>query len=150
MVYIRTGIPKVMASTPMPCASWLPAELLLTVDCGITAAEEVALARELGLRVVVTDHHQLPDTLPPADVLINPLLGDYPFPSLCGAGTAWKLSCALHGLTFACDQLDLAAMATIADMVPLLDENRVIACHGLHALGQTRRPGLQALMRARA
>lgn len=124
------------------------AELLLTVDCGITAAEEVALARELGLRVIVTDHHQPPDTLPPADAVINPLLGDYPFPGLCGAGTAWKLSCALHGLAFAKGQLDLAAMATIADMVPLLSENRIIAAHGPTALGATRRPGLLALMRA--
>lgn len=124
------------------------AELLLTVDCGITAVDEVALARELGLRVIVTDHHQPPDVLPPADAVINPLLGGYAFPGLCGAGTAWKLSCALHGLTFSGRQLDLAAMATIADMVPLLEENRIIAFHGLKALEATNRPGLLALMRA--
>lgn len=122
------------------------AELLLTVDCGITAVDEVALAKALGLQVIVTDHHTPPDQLPPADAVINPLLGSYPFPQLCGAGTAWKLSCALHGLTYANAQLDLAALATIADLVPLLKENRVIASFGMKALGSTPRAGLRALM----
>lgn len=121
------------------------AELLLTVDCGITAVDGVALARELGMQVIVTDHHQPPQELPPADVLINPLLGEYPFPSLCGAATAWKLSWALCGRAFAMDQIDLCALATIADMVPLLGENRVIAYFGLQALAVSKRPGLQAL-----
>ena len=124
------------------------AELLVSVDCGITAEEEAALARRLGLRVIVTDHHQPPAQLPQADAVINPLLGSYPFPSLCGAGTAWKLSCALEGMHFAERQLDLAAIATIADMVPLLGENRVIAALGLSALQHTRREGLKALIAA--
>lgn len=122
------------------------AELLLTVDCGITAVEEVALAKELGMQVIITDHHQPPDILPPADALVNPMLGGYPFPSLCGAGLAWKLSWALMGADFAIKQLDLAALATIADLVPLLQENRVIAALGLERLQHTHRLGLQALM----
>ncbi len=123
------------------------AELLLTVDCGISSAEEVKLAKQLGMTVIVTDHHQLPDILPPADAIINPLLGDYPFPSLCGAGTAWKLSWALHGRDFAVKQLDLAGLATIADLVPLLDENRVIASFGLKAIAASNRPGIKALIK---
>lgn len=123
------------------------AELLLTVDCGITAVNEAALAKELGLRLIITDHHTPPDVLPRADALINPMLGGYPFPSLCGAGVAWKLSWALHGLAFAGKQLDLAALATIADMVPLLGENRVIASFGLKGMADTPRLGLRALMK---
>lgn len=123
------------------------AELLLTVDCGITAVDEVKLAKELGMTIIITDHHQPPQKLPQADAIINPLLGEYPFPSLCGAGTAWKLSLALHGKSFADKQLDLAAMATIADLVPLLGENRIIAFFGLKALAQSNRPGIIALMK---
>ena len=123
------------------------AELLLTVDCGITAVDEVKLAKELGMTVIITDHHQPPEKLPQADAVINPLLGDYPFPPLCGAGTAWKLSLALHGQSFADKQLDLAAMATIADLVPLLGENRIIAFFGLKAIAQSSRPGIIALMK---
>ena len=122
------------------------AELLLTVDCGITAAEEVRIARELGMRVIITDHHQPPEELPQADAVINPLLGGYPFAGLCGAGTAWKLSHALKGEAFAARQLDLAALATIADMVPLLGENRVLTFHGLQRLAHTSRRGLRAMM----
>ncbi|NLC32980.1 MAG: single-stranded-DNA-specific exonuclease RecJ [Clostridiales bacterium] len=123
------------------------AELLLTVDCGISSVEEIALAKKLGMRVIVTDHHQPPDVLPQADAVINPMLGEYPFPSLCGAGTAWKLSYALHGLDFAIKQLDLAALATIADLVPLIDENRVIASFGLKSIADSNRPGLNALIK---
>ncbi len=122
------------------------AELMLTVDCGITAVREAALAGELGLRLIITDHHTPPEILPRAEALINPMLGGYPFPSLCGAGVAWKLSLALHGLEFAKKQLDLAALATIADMVPLLGENRVIASLGLKSMRDSPRLGLQALM----
>lgn len=123
------------------------AELMLTVDCGITAVREAELARSLGLRLIITDHHRPPEVLPPADAVINPLLGDYPFPYLCGAGAAWKLGWALHGQEFASKQLDLAALATIADMVPLLDENRIIASFGLEAMRTTQRTGLRALMK---
>ncbi|MHC1785910.1 MAG: single-stranded-DNA-specific exonuclease RecJ [Christensenellales bacterium] len=124
------------------------AELLLTVDCGITAVDEVALAKTLGMSVIITDHHKPAEALPEADALINPLLGGYPFPSLCGAATAWKLSLSLKGPAFARGQLDLAALATVADMVPLLGENRIIASLGMAAMASTRREGLRALMAA--
>ena len=120
-------------------------QVLVTVDCGITSVEEVAAAKEKGMRVIVTDHHRhLPD-LPPADAVITPLLGDYPFPFLCGAGVAWKLALALIG-DGAMALMDIAALATIADMVPLTGENRVIAALGLEKLSQTGRAGLRALM----
>ena len=124
------------------------ADLLLTVDCGINALAEVSLAKQLGMQVIITDHHTPPETLPTADAVINPMLGNYPFASLCGAATVWKLSWALRGIDFAGNQLDLAALATVADMVPLLGENRVIAAHGLKAMATTRRIGLKALMEA--
>lgn len=123
------------------------ASLLLSVDCGITAHEEVALARELGLTVILTDHHTLPETLPPADAIIHPQLGGYPNPSLCGAGVAFKFACALLGFEKARENLDLAALATVADLVPLVGENRVLVSLGLEAMAGTRRLGLQALMR---
>ena len=121
--------------------------LLITVDCGISNAAEVSLAKELGLTVIITDHHQPPETLPPADAVINPLLGGYPFPSLCGAGVALKICQALQGTAGMEKRLDLAALATVADVVPLLDENRVIVTEGLRRLEATSRPGLQALLR---
>lgn len=123
------------------------AKLLISVDCGITAVNEVLLARRLGMRVILTDHHTLPDTLPQADAIIHPQLAGYPEPSLCGAGVAWKLACALLGTEKAMNSLDLAALATVADLVPLQGENRVIVSLGLKALMQTTRPGLKALMR---
>lgn len=124
------------------------ADLLVTVDCGIKALHEVQVAKDLGMSVIVTDHHQPGEQLPAADAVINPLLGDYPFNTLCGAATAWKLSMALHGWAFAEKQLDLAAVATIADMVPLLGENRVLAALGLQKLANTPRVGLSALKAA--
>lgn len=124
------------------------AQLLITVDCGIANHQEAALARALGMRVIITDHHTLPDTLPPADAIVHPQLGAYPFGQLSGAGTAWKLACALLGTQAALASLDLAALATIADMVPLLGENRIITAFGLEALANTQRPGLKALMEA--
>lgn len=123
------------------------AGLLISVDCGITAVEEVRLARSLGMTVILTDHHTLPDTLPSADAIVHPQLAEYPDPSLCGAGVAWKLSCALLGLERAMTGLDLAALATVADLVPLQGENRVIVSLGLKALQHTDRPGLRELMR---
>ena len=74
------------------------AKLLITVDCGVSNVEEVALAKQLGLTVIVTDHHQPPEILPQADVVMDPLLGDYPFPYLCGAGIALKICQAFQGL----------------------------------------------------
>ena len=120
-------------------------QVLVTVDCGITSVQEVALAREKGMRVIVTDHHRHGETLPPADAVISPLLGDYPFPFLCGAGVAWKLAMALlRG--GALPLMELAALATVADMVSLTGENRVIVSLGLQKLSATARPGLKAVM----
>lgn len=121
------------------------AQVLVTVDCGITNLEEVKAARAAGMQVIVTDHHKNGETLPDADALVSPLLGDYPFPYLCGAGVAWKLSLALLGKE-AMDLIELAAIATVADMVPLLSENRAIVAFGLRKLSQTGRAGLRAVM----
>lgn len=121
--------------------------LLITVDCGVSNVEEVALAKSLGLTVIVTDHHQPPEVLPPADVVMDPLLGAYPFPSLCGAGVALKICQAMQGLEGVRKCLDLAAIATVADVVPLLGENRIIVREGMKSLSSSSRPGLQALLR---
>jgi len=122
--------------------------LLLTVDCGITAVEEVAEARRRGLEVVVTDHHRPGETLPDCPIVAT-RPSSYPFPELCGTGVVYKLGEALLGTEHPAVRrnLDLVALATIADVVPLVDENRALAAAGLHALASTRRPGLQALMR---
>jgi single-stranded-DNA-specific exonuclease len=117
--------------------------LLLTVDCGITAVEEVAAAKARGLDVIVTDHHRPGEVLPDCPVVAT-RPSDYPFPELCGTGVVCKLAQAL-GVDVA-PYLDLVALATIADVVPLLDENRSLAIAGLRALARTQRPGLQALM----
>lgn len=126
------------------------ARLIVTVDCGVTAVEEVALARELGLEVVVTDHHRPGAELPAAPV-VHPGLGGYGCEHLCGAAVALKLSAALRraaGLdpAGADDDLDLAGLATVCDMVPLLGESRRIARSGIEALARTRKDGLRALM----
>src|SRR6266702_2841722 len=122
--------------------------LVLTVDCGITAVEEVARARELGLELVVTDHHRPGDSLP-ACPLVATRPSDYPFPELCGTGVVYKLGQALLGPESEAlrRHLDLVAVATIADVVPLVGENRSLAIAGLRALARTQKPGLQALMR---
>ncbi|MBQ8654001.1 MAG: single-stranded-DNA-specific exonuclease RecJ [Clostridia bacterium] len=120
--------------------------LLITVDCGVTNHEEVQLARMLGMTVIVTDHHQLADTPSPADAVLNPLLGDYPFRRLCGAGVALKLAQALQGMEAVEKRIELAALATVADIVPLIDENRVIVKEGLRAMAESVRPGVRALM----
>ena len=122
------------------------AKLLITVDCGITCPNEVAHARALGMRVIVTDHHQLGPKLPECEAVLNPLMGSYPFRRLCGAGVAFKLVQALGGEEAIESLWELAAMATIADIVPLMDENRVIVTYGLRAMAKTQRPGLIALM----
>jgi single-stranded-DNA-specific exonuclease len=123
--------------------------LVLTVDCGITAVSEVAEAKALGLEVVVTDHHRPGETLPDCPIVAT-RPSPYPFPELCGTGVVFKLGEALLGAGHAALErnLDLVALATIADVVPLVDENRALAFAGLRALACTRRPGLQALMRS--
>ena len=122
-------------------------DLLITVDCGITNHEEVLYARSLGLTVIVTDHHQPAETPSPADAVLNPLLGHYPFPKLCGAGVALKVIQALRGTEAVMASLDLAALATVADVVPLTDENRIIVRYGLKSVENTVRPGLRELIR---
>lgn len=122
------------------------AKLLITVDCGITCVQEVAHARELGMRVIVTDHHQLGPQMPQCEAILDPLLGDYPFRRLCGAGVAFKLVQALGGMEAVEPLWELAALATIADIVPLVDENRVIVTYGLYDMAVSKRPGLIALM----
>ena len=120
--------------------------LVLTVDCGITAVDEIAEARALGLEVVVTDHHRPGDELPACPVVATHP-SDYPFPELCGTGVMYKLAQAL-GAPGLEHHLDLVALATIADVVPLVDENRAFAIAGLRRLAQSQRPGLRALMRS--
>ena len=124
----------------------LHSELLITVDCGITCVTEVEYAKQLGMQVIVTDHHQLAPEIPAADAVIDPLLGAYPFRKLCGAGVAFKIVQALGGDEAIAPYWDLAALATIADIVPLLDENRVIVTFGLDDMSSSMRPGIQALM----
>jgi len=123
-------------------------DLVLTVDCGITAVAEVEHARSLGLEVVVTDHHRPAESFPACPV-VAPLKGDYPFAGLCGTGVVWKLAQALLGAghPFLERHLDVVALATVADVVPLVDENRALALAGLRRLAQTQKPGLRALMR---
>jgi single-stranded-DNA-specific exonuclease len=128
------------------------AGLIVTCDCGTTAREPVAAARAAGIRVVITDHH-LPGDLPAADAVVNPRRGDpdAPWADLCGAGVAFKLAQALVPALGLPDHLplhllDLVAVATVADVVPLTGENRVLARFGLRKLQETRWPGLRALI----
>ena len=120
--------------------------LVLTVDCGITAVTEVEAAKAAGLDVVVTDHHRPGETLPDCPIVAT-RPSDYPFPELCGTGVVYKLAQAL-GAEHLDRQLDLVALATVADVVPLLDENRGLVTAGLRRLAMTSSTGLRALMRA--
>jgi single-stranded-DNA-specific exonuclease len=123
--------------------------LVLTVDCGITAVEEIAEARAQGLEIVVTDHHRPGERLPECP-LVATRPSEYPFPELCGTGVVYKLGQALLGADSEAlsGHLDLVALATVADVVPLTDENRALVLAGLRALARTAKPGLKALMRA--
>ena len=121
--------------------------LLITVDCGITAVEQVALAQELGMEVIVTDHHQRDAELPACPIL-HPEVSGYPFEALCGTAVAWKLACALRGGAAEVKDLDLVALATVADVVPLVGENRSLVKRGLAEMRRTKRVGLRALMEA--
>jgi single-stranded-DNA-specific exonuclease len=121
-------------------------KLLVTTDCAITAIDEVAAARAAGIDVVVTDHHTpRPDGRLPDAPIVHPRVGHYPCPDLCAAGVAHKLALAL-GAPTALEDLDLVALATVADCVPLIGENRRLVRDGLQALRATRKPGLRALM----
>ena len=127
-------------------------DLLVTVDCAITAVDEAARARAKGMDVIVTDHHspRADGALPEAPI-VHPRIGGYPCPDLCAAAVAYKLAQALlqaHGEDprMADEDLDLVALATVADVVPLLGENRRLVRQGLRKLASTRKPGLRALM----
>ncbi len=126
--------------------------LLLTADCAITAVEEVATAKALGMEVVVTDHHApRPDGVLPQALIVHPALCGYPCPDLCATAVAYKLAQALwlatgREMSELEEDLDLVALATVADVVLLTGENRSLVRRGLRALAGTRKPGLRALM----
>jgi len=136
------------------------ASLVVTVDCGIASVAEARKARDLGLELIITDHHSFADTLPEADVLVHPRLpgAGYPFGELCGAGVAFKLAWAIA--TRACGSkqvtprlremllksIGFAALGTVADVVPLLDENRIYVKHGLECLRKRGGPGIERLL----
>lgn len=131
------------------------ANLIITIDCGTTDIEAVAEANKLGIDVIITDHHEPKEILPEAVAVVNPKVGDsYPFTGLCGAAVIFKLVQALiakgdYSIPAGTEKwwLDMVGIATIADMVPLTDENRVLAHFGLTVLKKSRRPGLQQLLR---
>jgi single-stranded-DNA-specific exonuclease len=130
-------------------------ELVLTGDTGTSDVESLARLRERGIKTVVIDHHQVPETMPPTDALINPHQAGcgFPFKGLCSAGVAFYLCAALRsrlaGRASVSDPrewLDLVALATVCDMMPLVDENRVLVKAGLERLTKSPRPGLKALL----
>ena len=123
-------------------------ELLITVDCGITAVEAVEEAKRVGLGMIVTDHHRPAEQLPDCPLVVT-RPSEYPFPELCGTGVVHKLGQALLGQDSAAlrAHADIVSLATIADVVPLVDENRALAIEGLRRLAATQKPGLRALMR---
>ncbi len=137
-------------------------QLVITVDCGISSIEEAELAEELGLELIVTDHHEMEEQLPAATCLVHPRLpgSDYPFGDLCGVGVAFKLAWAIcqrlgdgkkaspRMREFLKSAVSLAAIGTVADVVPLLDENRVLVRYGLGSLAERAPLGLTALMKS--
>lgn len=137
-----------------------PTRMVVSVDCGITSCEEAALAKELGLELIITDHHTPGASLPEAAMLVHPRIsGNYPFGELCGAGVAFKLAWAIctrmgdgkkaspRMREFLLSAIGLAAIGTIADVVPLVDENRVLVHFGLASLLDRGNPGLKELLR---
>ncbi|HBV88973.1 MAG TPA: single-stranded-DNA-specific exonuclease RecJ [Desulfosporosinus sp.] len=130
--------------------------VLITVDCGITAVSEVELAKSLNIDIIITDHHEPLEILPEAFAIINPKLehSGYPFRDLAGVGVAFKLAQALLqtlgnnevGIHTEMEFLDLVALGSIADLVPLVGENRVLVHHGLRQMEATTHPGLDALL----
>ena len=133
--------------------------LIITVDTGVTAIEEIEYARALGLNVVVTDHHECAESLPAGIAVINPKRKDttYPFPALAGVGVVFKLLCAIEKVYAGCtltdatrkiayEYSDLTAIGTIADVMPVVDENRIITALGLQRVENTNRVGLNALV----
>ncbi|MCA0389850.1 MAG: single-stranded-DNA-specific exonuclease RecJ [Bacteroidetes bacterium] len=128
--------------------------LLISVDCGITAVEEAAYAKSLGIDMIICDHHQPREVLPAAFAVLDPLKPgcNYPFKYLSGAGVAFKLAQAVAALlgkqSLPMKYLDLVAMAGAADIVPLSDENRILVMYGLDLINKSPRPGVLALMKA--
>lgn len=125
--------------------------LIITCDNGISAVDEIAYARELGIKVVVTDHHECPMILPKADAIIDPKQPEclYPFKEICGAVVAYKfcqILCMKAGIDFEDELIEFAAFATICDVMPLLDENRIIVKYGLKSMQHTKNLGLRALI----
>lgn len=126
--------------------------LIVTVDSGVSAFEEIARARELGMEVVVTDHHECREELPDANAVVNPKRADstYPFAELAGVGVAFKLACALAGdgqqRAVLEQYADLVALGTVADVMPLVGENRIIVAAGLRRMAETQNVGLSMLL----
>lgn len=134
-------------------AGRIGASLIVTADCGVTALEAVARAGRQGRDVIVTDHHRPGRRLPSAVAVVNPMRADsrYPFPALAGVGVAFKLTQALFdragiSASEANQHLDLVALGTVADQMPLQGENRILVRAGLRALAVSRKPGIQALL----
>ena len=132
------------------------AKVLITIDCGVSDVEEVALANEKGIDVIITDHHEPNDLLPEAYAIVNPKRKDskYPFQGICGSATAFKLVQAVFakesfGVKPGMEKwsLDMVGIATLSDMVPLVDENRILARFGLEVLRKSPRPGLESLFK---
>ncbi|MBQ4600334.1 MAG: single-stranded-DNA-specific exonuclease RecJ [Oscillospiraceae bacterium] len=126
-------------------------QLIVTVDCGITAIDEAQLCKQLGISLVITDHHECKETLPEAAAVVDPHRRDctYPHKNLSGVGVAFKLACALCGSQekVLAEYADMVALGTVADVMLLQGENRVFVRRGLEALKNTRRCGLAALMK---
>jgi len=124
-------------------------KLIITVDCGISCPDEIEHAKSLGIDCIVTDHHAIPERTPDC-ICINPKFTDqeYPFRDLCGAGVALKLVHALGGLQAAEKYLDICAIATVADIVALKDENRIITARGLEKLNNNSLPSVTALAKS--
>ena len=124
--------------------------LIITVDCGITAVQEAELCRELGIDLVITDHHECKEVLPRAAAVVDPHRADggYPHKNLSGVGVAFKLAAALCGSQEEVleEYSDMVCLGTVADVMPLQGENRVFVSRGLHSLQNTKRPGIAALM----
>ncbi len=133
------------------CLSGLGVTLIVTVDCGVTAAEEARLCGELGIDLVITDHHECKDILPQAVAVVDPHRSDggYPHKNLSGVGVAFKLAGALCGSqeTVLRSYADMICLGTVADVMPLLGENRVFVQRGLAQMREAPRPGIAALMR---
>ncbi|CQR46947.1 Single-stranded-DNA-specific exonuclease RecJ [Paraliobacillus sp. PM-2] len=120
-------------------------QLIITVDTGIAAFGPAQLAKELGIDLIITDHHEVQSTLPDAYAIVHPKCSaSYPFKELAGVGVAFKLAHYLLGY-FPKQFLDLVVIGTIADLVPLVNENRILAYHGLKVISQSKRPGIIAL-----